>query len=182
MILQPIEFTLKDMRRAVLKSATTEDASEMLSYITQVSGETPFLLTTREEFEQVSLVKEKSIIQETNESPDKFFITCFVDGKVVGNGHIFFNSKSKLKHRATCGIAILKDFWNLGIGTKIFETIIELSKQRSVSQIELNFVEGNTRARALYEKMGFKIVGVVPKAIRLTDGTFLDEYMMVKWL
>ena len=181
-MLKPIEFTLKDMRRAVLKSATTEDASEMLSYITQVSGETPFLLGIREECEQVSLETEKSIIQETNDSTDKFFITCFVDGNVVGNGHIFFNSKSKLKHRATCGIAILKDFWNLGIGTKIFETIIELSKQRSVSQIELNFVEGNTRARALYEKMGFKIVGIVPKAIRLSDGTFLDEYMMVKWL
>ena len=53
-------------------------------------------------------------------------------------------------------------------------------ERRSVLQLELEFVEGNTRARALYEKMGFKITGVRPDAIRLKDGTLLDEYMMVR--
>ena len=32
----------------------------------------------------------------------------------------------------------------------------------------------------LYEKMGFRITGVKPDAIRLKDGTFVNEYMMVK--
>lgn len=36
------------------------------------------------------------------------------------------------------------------------------------------------RARALYEKMGFKIVGVHPDAIRLKDGKLLNEYFMIK--
>lgn len=47
-------------------------------------------------------------------------------------------------------------------------------------QIELEFVEENNRARALYEKMGFKILGLTPNAIRLKDGTFLCEYKMIK--
>ncbi|WP_322181402.1 hypothetical protein [Neglectibacter caecimuris] len=43
-------------------------------------------------------------------------------------------------------------------------------------------MEGNARAQGLYEKMGFRITGVRPDAIRLRDGTLLNEYMMVKKL
>ena len=35
-------------------------------------------------------------------------------------------------------------------------------ENESILQLELDFVEGNTRARALYEKMGFKRVGTRP--------------------
>ena len=48
--------------------------------------------------------------------------------------------------------------------------------------MELGLIEGNVRARHLYEKMGFRISGVHPNAIRLRDGTMLNEYMMVKTL
>ena len=51
-----------------------------------------------------------------------------------------------------------------------------------VRQIELDFIEGNKRARGLYEKMGFRITGVKPDAIRMKDGSFVNEYMMVKRL
>ena len=44
----------------------------------------------------------------------------------------------------------------------------------------MEFVEGNVRARALHEKMGFRITGVRPNAIRLRDGTLLNEYMMIR--
>ena len=53
---------------------------------------------------------------------------------------------------------------------------------QDILQMELEFVEGNQRARALYEKMGFRIAGVKPDAIRLKDGTLLNEYFMVKKL
>ena len=77
--------------------------------------------------------------------------------------------------------AILKDYWNLGIGTRMFQELIRLSEERpDLSQIELEFVEGNDRARHLYEKMGFRITGVHPNAIRLRDGTLLNEYLMIK--
>ena len=34
----------------------------------------------------------------------------------------------------------------------------------------------------LYEKFGFRIAGILPDAIRLKDGTLLNEYRMVKKL
>ncbi len=55
-----------------------------------------------------------------------------------------------------------------------------LKKNKDILQIELEFIEGNTRARALYEKLGFRITGVKPNAIRLKDGTLLNEYSMIR--
>ena len=55
-------------------------------------------------------------------------------------------------------------------------------ERNGVRQIELDFVEGNSRARRLYEKMGFRITGVKPDAIRKKDGTYVNEYMMLKLL
>ena len=49
-----------------------------------------------------------------------------------------------------------------------------------ILQVELDFIEGNARARALYEKMGFRITGIRPNAIRLKDGTLLNEYSMIR--
>ena len=43
-------------------------------------------------------------------------------------------------------------------------------------------MEGNERARALYEKYGFKIVGERPNAFKLKDGRLLKEYFMQKEL
>jgi hypothetical protein len=37
-----------------------------------------------------------------------------------------------------------------------------------------------TVPRALYEKMGFRICGIKPNAIRLKDGTLLNMYAMIR--
>ena len=78
-------------------------------------------------------------------------------------------------------IGLSKKFWNLGIGSAMFREMIAVAESREgVIQMELDFIEGNSRARALYEKMGFRIVGVKPNGIRLKDGTLLNEYSMIR--
>ena len=110
-------------------------------------------------------------------------ISCIVDGKIAGNCQISFRTGMKDRHRASVAIALLREFWNLGIGTKMFEEMFRIARERNgVRQIELDFIEGNSRARHLYEKMGFRITGVQPDAIRMKDGTFVNEYMMLKRL
>ncbi len=62
----------------------------------------------------------------------------------------------------------------------MFQEMIQIAKGwDGVTQLELEFVEGNARARALYEKMGFRIVGVRPDAFRMKDGSLRNEYIMM---
>lgn len=183
MIFNETQFQMKDGRTAILRSPCEEDAAAMLCFLTQASGETDFLMKYPEEWEEYTLDREKSILQRANDDPNGLMIACLVDGKIVGNCMISFRTGIKARHRASVAIAVLKKFWGLGIGTKLFEELCLTAKERGgVRQLELDFIEGNIRARNLYEKMGFRITGEKPDAIRLKDGTFLKEYMMVKWL
>ena len=66
------------------------------------------------------------------------------------------------------------------MGTRLMRELIDIAERNpNITQIELDYIEGNSRARALYEKLGFRISGVKPDAIRLKDGTLLNEYSMI---
>lgn len=182
MILQPMQIQLKDGRQAILRSPEVADAAELLAYVTKACGETEFLARYPEEWANMSLEREQAWVQSRRESPDILAITCFVDGKLAGNCEIVFHKGMKTSHRATIAIAILQEYWGLGIGSYMFEQMIATAKKHGTMIMELEFVAGNDRARALYEKFGFEIIGKKPNAIRQRDGSLLDEYMMQKYL
>jgi len=181
MVINDIWFDLKDGRKALLRSPKEGDAEGTLEYLRISAGETEFILRYPEECEKYTLEGEKKLFQQKNESPNEAMIMCIVDGRVVGNCEIKFLTNMKTKHRANVAIALISEFWNQGIGTRMFQELIRLAKEREgILQMELEFVEGNSRARALYEKMGFRITGMKPDALRLKDGTLLNEYLMVR--
>ena len=181
MIIKDTEFVLKDGRKALLRSPKDEDIQGVLDYLYVSAGETEFILRYPEECGKYTYEGEKALFDRINASDNEAMLVCVVDGKVAGNCQIAWKTGLKTRHRASVAIALLKEFWNLGIGTRMFEEMIRIAEaNENLIQMELEFVEGNTRARALYEKMGFRITGVNPNAIRLRDGTLLNEYCMIR--
>ena len=183
MLIPEKEFTLRDGRRAVLRSPREEDIPGMLEYLYISAGETEFILRYPEECGKYTPEGELALFNSINASDSGAMLVCLVEGRVAGNCQIMWKKSMKTRHRAEVAIALLKEYWGQGIGTRLFEEMIALAREKGDTlQLELGFVEGNTRARALYEKMGFRITGVHPNAIRLKDGTMLNEYSMVKQL
>ena len=179
MIFETQTITLKDGRTAILRSPCEADAAPMVDWLRQTAGETDFILRVPEEV-TMTPEQEAAFFQRLNASPYDMMIVCEVDGEIAGNCHLSFHNKIKTRHRCSVAIGLTKKFWNLGIGTAMFQAMIDTAKkQEGVMQMELEFIEGNSRARALYEKMGFRIVGYRPNGIRLQDGTLLNEYLMV---
>lgn len=64
----------------------------------------------------------------------------------------------------------------------MFEELISAAQKHGTEIMELEFVEGNKRAKHLYEKFGFRIVSEKPNAFKLKDGTYLSEVHMQKYL
>lgn len=181
MIIEDVRFKLRDGREAILRSPKEEDVESTLEYLYISAGETDYILRYPEECGRYTAEGEKALFEKKNASPSEAMIMCIVDGRVVGNCDISFYRGMKTRHRGVIGIALISEFWNQGIGTKMFEEMIRLAESREgVAQIELEFVEGNARARHLYEKMGFRITGVHPNAICLKDGTLLNNYTMIR--
>ena len=181
MIIQNYKFTLKDGRHALIRSPKNEDIQGMLDYLYISAGETEFILRYPEECDKYTAEGEKDLFDRINASDNEVMLVCLVEGKVAGNCQITWSKGMKTRHRAAVAIALLKEYWNQGIGTRMFQELIRIAEENpNILQMELEFVEGNARARALYEKMGFRISGVRPNAIRLKDGTLLNEYMMIR--
>ena len=181
MIINDITFTMKDGRTALIRSPKDGDIRGMLDYLYISAGETDFILRYPEECGKYTPEGEKALFDRINASDNEAMLVCIVDGKVAGNCQIVWKNSIKTRHRASVAIALLKEYWNQGIGTRLFREMIRIAEENpNILQMELEFIEGNSRARALYEKMGFRITGVHPNAIRLKDGTLLNEYSMIR--
>ena len=130
----------------------------------------------------MTVEQEEQFIQGMTDSQSSIMILCEIDGRIAGNCQLSRKVKQKNSHRGSVAIALYKEFWNLGIGTAMFQEMITVAKSWGLMQLELEVIEGNTRAMALYQKMGFEVTGFTPNAIRLADGTLLKEFIMVKRL
>ena len=173
---------LRDGREATLRAPDPQkDAVEMNAFLKTCAAETEFILRYPEEC-TITDEQEAAYLQALLDSPDGVMIVCEVEGEIAGNSQLTFNSRLKTRHRAEVAVGLKRKFWGLGIGTALFEEMIALARQRGVSQIELDYLEGNERGRRLYEKMGFRSTGETPDAYRLKDGTSLKGIHMIKAL
>ena len=182
MLYDPRTFTLRDGRTAILRVPDpVKDAAPLAQYLKDVAGESPFVLAYPEE-RNFTPEKEEAFLRSVLDSPNDLMLVCEVDGRIAGNCHLTFHSMKKIAHRGDIGIALYKEFWGLGIGTAMFEQMIAAARARGLMQLELEYVDGNARGQALYEKMGFRHTGARPNAVRQKDGTLHDLCMMVKEL
>ncbi|MCQ2592511.1 MAG: GNAT family N-acetyltransferase [Treponema sp.] len=181
MKIENIIFTLKDGRKAVLRNGQESDAQGLYDYLVKSAAETHFILREPEDCIAYSVEGEKKFINSSLENPYQLMLVCEVEGKIAGNCQIDFNGKIKLHHKANIGIALLKDYWGQGIGSQMFEAMIKAAKNfGGVTRLNLDVVEGNKRALALYKKFGFEEVCRFPDALMLKDGTYLAEIRMTK--
>lgn len=177
MIFNSKNVTLNDGKQAIFRAPKLEDAPELAAFIKTACGETDFLLRTADECNE-TVEQEERFIQGLNDSPCEMMIVCEINGTIAGNCQLSFNQKYRTAHRASIGISILKQYWGLGIGTAMFREMINTAKEKGVTHLELDFMEGNDRGRALYEKMGFRITSVMPNALRDRDCRLVNEYHM----
>ena len=89
---------------------------------------------------------------------------------------------SRIRHRCELALALKKDYWGAGIGTKAMEILEEAALRIGYEQMELEVLTDNDAAFHLYEKFGFKVFGTRPHAMKDSDGTYHDEHLMVKQL
>lgn len=182
MLFEAKSFTLKDGRSAVLRNPDPEgDAAAMVEVLTRMCGETEFLLRYPEECGW-TVEQERSVLAGINQAEGRLMLVCEVDGAVAGMCGLNLYPQLKFRHRADVDIGLLRRYWGQGIGTAMFEAMLAVAREKGVRQVELDYIGGNARGRALYEKMGFVEVGQRPEAVRLRDGSFRNLIMMMKRL
>jgi RimJ/RimL family protein N-acetyltransferase len=90
-------------------------------------------------------------------------------------------SVKRTRHSAYLVVGILKDFRGQGVGTALFQSVVEWAKNHVVSRLELTAVTSNTAGIALYRKSGFEIEGTKRNSL-IINGELHNEYYMSKLL
>lgn len=181
MFLEDKKIELKDGRVCTLRSPRPDDALRAIEYMKVTAGETDFLARYPEEV-QMTEEKERGFLQHLLDSECDLMIVAEVDGEFVGTSSFSpVGNNMRNRHRCSMGIALMEKVWELGIGTAMFELLFEKARKAGFEQMELDVVARNERAVALYKKMGFEKHGTKPRAMKQKDGTYDDEFMMVKF-
>ena len=182
MLFESRAITLKDGRTAVLRNPDPEaDAAALIGHLRQIVSETEFLLRYPEECDWTE-AQERELLSASNADDMRLMLVCEVDGEIAGMCGLSLYRQIKLRHRASLDIGLKERFWNLGIGTSMLEVLSEVARGRGVIQLELEYIEGNQRGRALYDKAGFTEVARHPDAVRLKDGSMRSIVFMMKKL
>ncbi len=183
MLIKELNFNLKNGKPAIFRSPNQSDADGFLNILRTSVIETDYLLRYPEECEVYTIEHEAAYIDKMNRSIRDALLICVVDENVVGYFQLFCESHLKTRHRANVSLVILKEYWNLGIGSIMFDIMIQYAKKDPyLLQLELDYTEGNTRAKHLYEKMGFINIGFIPNATCAKNGTMLKDFLMIKEL
>ena len=157
---------LKDGRTCVLRHGTAADAEAVLDVFVRTHGETDYLTSYPDEI-AFTLEREAAYLKSKAEDPGELELLAEVDGRIVGTAGIDRVGKyDKVKHRASFGISIAREYWGLGVGRAMVRACVECAESLGYLQLELDAAAENARALALYESEGFVEYGRNPKGFR----------------
>ncbi|WP_113740974.1 GNAT family N-acetyltransferase [Bacillus cereus] len=164
----------------MIREIQVEDAAAFLQLGKQLDEETTFMLL--EPGERGSTVEQQeNMIKRFIENHNSTILVSVEEGQLVGFILANGGNAQRNKHTAAIVIGILQEYGGKGIGTTLFKEIERWARLHDVWRLELTVMAHNTRAQALYKKVGFEQEGV-KKASLIVGGKLIDEYYMAKLL
>ena len=105
------------------------------------------------------------------------------DGRVIGVYKIIPNHGGLGAHVANASFMVDPAAHGKGAGRAMGEHCLDQARQAGYEAMQFNFVVStNTAAVALWKKLGFAIVGTLPKAYRHSRLGYVDAYVMHRFL
>ena len=177
-----MEYTLKNGKTVKIRKPTPNDAEALVSLITKADTETRFLAREPGEFD-FTVEMEREYLETVIRSEDEEWFLAECDGKLVGQASARrVSSRRRFAHRGAVALMVLQEYCGMGIGGKLMQACIAWCTEAGLEQVELDVVSENTRALNMYKSFGFELTGTKPRALKYADGSYADEYIMVKFL
>ncbi len=172
-------FSAKDGRKVTLRTPKWEDLDDLTEFINSLVDE------------GADIARDKKVTREQEadwlgrrladlEKGYLFSLVAEVDGKVVANSELG-RKGGYSGHVGEIGIGIKNGYRDIGIGTEMLRTLISQAETMGLKMLTLSAFSTNKRALHVYEKVGFRETGRIPKKILKSD-RYIDEVIMVKTL
>jgi L-amino acid N-acyltransferase YncA len=105
------------------------------------------------------------------------------DGRVVGFYKLIANRRDLGSHVANASYMVDPAASGRGVGLALGRHSLREARRAGYAAMQFNFVvASNEPAVALWRKLGFQVVGVLPKVFRHRDYGLVDAYVMHRFL
>ena len=98
-------------------------------------------------------------------------------GDVVGWCDISRHTFPSHAHSGHLGMGIIPSYRGQGLGRRLIEATLQAARDAGIERVELSVHADNSRAIALYEKVGFVREGLARRSVRI-DGRYKDAIHM----
>jgi ribosomal protein S18 acetylase RimI-like enzyme len=149
-----------------------EHVSGFRSAVDSVARESKFLAS----LEGPKIENARAFVQESLRENRPHYVAIH-ESAVIGWCDISPLRRPLHAHVGVLGMGVLLDFRGQGVGRALIVAAIERAKAVGLTRIELVVREENTRAIALYERVGFTVEGLKRRSTRI-DGRYHNDFLM----
>jgi RimJ/RimL family protein N-acetyltransferase len=162
-----------------IREAQPDDAAALIAYMVALAAEPdidiplqPGEFTHTEETERV-------LIKDVLTDPYRLMLVAVnARGALIGVLTLMGSPRQALRHAVELGISVRRDWRGRGVGTALMRRALDYARTGgAIKRIQLKVYARNTRAIALYERLGFVTEGRCRRAI-FQDGEYLDNLVM----
>ena len=165
----------------MIREAVASDAAQVMSlarHVTEYFDE--YHVNTREEFRSDVDFWAKMITRHSDADND-LFIVAQCDEEIIGVCDFSSMRRQRLSHWGAFAINIRNDFHGLGIGRYLLTTILDWAQNNpAIETVTLKVHANNSRAIHLYESLGFLQAGILPGAVKYSEGVYVDAIEMYR--
>lgn len=161
----------------IIRKAEPKDALPLLKMLVQLDSEQKYMMY--EPGERKTTPEELAQRIESVDRSGSLMLVAESDSKIVGFLSAEKGFAQRIRHSAYIVVGVLKEYNGRGIGTKLFDRLIEWACENKITRLELTVMCHNEKALALYKKAGFVIEGIKRNSL-LIDSKYVDEYYMAR--
>lgn len=126
---------------------------------------------------------EAEIYQAWIKLPVATYVACNAQGQLLGAYVLKANQPGLGSHVSNCGYVVSSGAQGQGVASAMCEHSQQEAIKRGFLAMQFNLVVAtNKRAVALWQRLGFDIVGTLPGAFRHQKLGFVDAFVMFKTL
>lgn len=179
-MIEQTEVTLKDGRRASLRSARGGDGWRVNRFIREGFLTQEYLIRLPDEY-LVTPWQERGRLRRRMQASDELMLIAEANGAVVAMLSTNTDKRKRARHNCEFGITVARDWQGGGLGRAMIEILIRWAEGvATLERLELHVVTANEPAIALYQSLGFTVEGLRKGAVKYQDGRVLDDQLMCR--
>lgn len=165
---------LEDSKRVIIRPLISQDETALIQFFGSIPNED--LTYLRDD------VKNPDVIKHWCQGLDyeaTLPLIADLEGKIIADATLHQEKRGWKSHIGSVRVVIHPDYRGKGVGRLLVSELIQVALDIGLVKLDAEFIAEQTRAIAIFEKMGFVNMAVLPQHVQDLKGESHDLVIMV---